>query len=219
MIFYLINLVFSIVISLKIINKLYISKKFTKEKNFHLYNDLFSWEMLFFFIGAENIIKILSIFLSANTGILNLLLRFRILILFFPFWNNIIHLEKVMNKITYERHYFAGLIPIIIILLLGFIGLPYFILILVFLVFSLIPFILLVIFLKNSNSTRKKISEIILGSIFIGLGCIFRPEILINSPDLTGTMNLFVDFTNIIAPISLILGTILIFDSFRIELK
>ena len=175
--------------------------------------------MFFFFIGAENVIKILSIFLSANTGILNLLLRFRILILFFPFWNKIIHLEKVMNKITYERHYFAGLIPMVFILLLGFTGLPYFILILVFLVFSLIPFMLLVIFLKNSNSTRKKISEIIIGSIFIGLGCIIRPEILINSPDLTGSMNLLVDFTNIIAPVSLILGTSLIFDSFRKELK
>jgi len=215
----LINIIFSVVIALKVIDKLYISKKFTKEKNFHLYNDLFSWEMFFFFIGAENVIKILSIFLSANTGILNLLLRFRILILFFPFWNKIIHLEKVMNKITYERHYFAGLIPMVFILLLGFTGLPYFILILVFLVFSLIPFMLLVIFLKNSNSTRKKISEIIIGSIFIGLGCIIRPEILINSPDLTGSMNLLVDFTNIIAPVSLILGTSLIFDSFRKELK
>ncbi|KKK46303.1 hypothetical protein LCGC14_0558970 [marine sediment metagenome] len=215
----MINIIFSVVIALKVIDKLYISKKFTKEKNFHLYNDLFSWEMFFFFIGAENVIKILSIFLSANTGILNLLLRFRILILFFPFWNKIIHLEKVMNKITYERHYFAGLIPMVFILLLGFTGLPYFILILVFLVFSLIPFMLLVIFLKNSNSTRKKISEIIIGSIFIGLGCIIRPEILINSPDLTGSMNLLVDFTNIIAPVSLILGTSLIFDSFRKELK
>jgi hypothetical protein len=104
-------------------------------------------------------------------------------------------------------------------LLLGFIGLPYFILVLVFLVFSLIPFLLLVIFLKNSNSTRKKISEIIIGSTFIGLGCIFRPEILINNPDLTGTLNLLIDFTNITAPISIIIGSSFIFNSFWKELN
>ena len=174
--------------------------------------------MFFFFIGAENVIKILSVFLLPSYGILNLLLRIRILILFFPFWFKIIHLEKVMNKITYEKHYFAALIPIIIILLLGFTGLQYFILILIFLVVSLIPFILLTIILKNSFSTRKKISEIIIGSIFIGLGSIFRPEILINNPDFTGTLNLLIGFTNITAPVSLIIGISFIFNSFRKDL-
>ena len=214
----MINLIFSVVIALKIIDRLYISKKFTKEKDFHLYNDLFSWEIFFFFIGAENVIKILSTFLTSNTGTLNLLLRLRILILFFPFWNKIIHLEKVMDKITYERHYFAGLIPFLIILLIGFTGMQYFILILIFLVVSLMPFILLTIILKNSFSTRKKISEVIVGSIFIGLGFIFRPEILINNPDLNGTLNLLIGFTNITAPVSLIIGISFIFNSFRKDL-
>ena len=214
----MINLIFSVVIALKIIDRLYISKKFTKEKDFHLYNDLFSWEIFFFFIGAENVIKILSTFLTSNTGTLNLLLRLRILILFFPFWNKIIHLEKVMDKITYERHYFAGLIPFLIILLIGFTGMQYFILILIFLVVSLMPFILLTIILKNSFSTRKKISEVIIGSIFIGLGFIFRPEILINNPDLNGTLNLLIGFTNITAPVSLIIGISFIFNSFRKDL-
>ena len=121
-ILFLVNVVLSISIALIIINKLYISKKFSKEKDFHFYNDLFSWEIFFFIIAIENLMKIFSVSLPIDLIIYDFLLRARILLLFFPFWNKIIHLEKVMNKITYERHYFAGIIPLIIILLLSFTG-------------------------------------------------------------------------------------------------
>jgi len=166
-ILYAVSAVLSIMFALVIINKLYISKKFTKERDFHFYNDLFSWEMFYFFIGAENIIKILSVFFLTNSEITDLLLRIRILILFFPFWNKIIHLEKVMNKITYERHYFTGVIPLIIVLLLGFTNLPNFVLILIFFGTSLIPFIFLFVFLKNSDATKKRTVKIIFGAIFM----------------------------------------------------
>jgi len=218
-ILYFVSATLSIIFALLIINKLYISKKFTKERDFHFYNDLFSWEMFYFFIGAENIIKILSVFISTNNEISGLLLRIRILILFFPFWNKIIHLEKVMNKITYERHYFAGVIPFILVILLGFTNLPNFVLIMIFLGTSLIPYIILVIFLKNSDATKKRIVKIIFGAIFIGLGGIIRPEILPGYPVITGTADLFINITNITAPVSLIIGVLLIFDSFRKEIK
>ncbi|MHA1478690.1 MAG: hypothetical protein ACTSPU_10865, partial [Promethearchaeota archaeon] len=104
-ILFLVNVVLSISIALIIINKLYISKKFSKEKDFHFYNDLFSWEIFFFIIAIENLMKIFSVSLPIDLIIYDFLLRARILLLFFPFWNKIIHLEKVMNKITYERHY------------------------------------------------------------------------------------------------------------------
>ena len=90
-ILYLLNVVLSIIFTIIIIDKLYISKKFTKEKDFHLYNDLFSWEIFYIFIGIENLMKVLSIFIINNIEISNLLLRIRILIMFFPFWNKIIH--------------------------------------------------------------------------------------------------------------------------------
>ena len=195
----------SIMFALLIINKLYISKKFTKERDFHFYNDLFSWEMFYFFIGIENILKILSAFISVNYEISHLLLRIRILFLFFPFWSKIIHLEKVMNKITYERHYFAGIIPLVMVLLLGFTNLPNFVLTMIFFGSSLIPFILLVIFLRNSEVTKKITFKVIFGAIFIGLGCIIRPE----------TTDLLINITTITAPVSLIIGVLLIFDSFR----
>ncbi|MHA1985150.1 MAG: hypothetical protein ACW98D_00790 [Promethearchaeota archaeon] len=208
-ILYLVSATLSIVFALLIINKLYISKKFTKKRDFHFYNDLFSWEMFYFFIGTENLIQILSLIMAINNETLDFLLRIRILILYFPFWNKIIHLEKVMDKITYERHYFAGIIPLIMALFLGFTNLPNFILIFVFFGTSLIPFLFFFIFLKNSNATKKKTVKIILGAIFIGLVGIIRPD----------TTDLLANITNITAPVSLIIGVLLIFDSFRKNIK
>jgi len=216
---YAVSAVLSIMFALLIINKLYISKKFTKERDFHFYNDLFSWEMFYFFIGAENIIKILSVFISTNNEISGLLLRIRILILFFPFWNKIIHLEKVMDKITYERHYFAGIIPLIMALLLGFANLPNFVLIMIFFGTSLIPYILLVIFLKNSEATKKKTIKITFGAIFIGLGCILRPEIFAGFSEINGILDFLINLTNVTAPVLLIIGVLLIFNSFRKEIR
>ena len=203
---FLVNAVLSILIALIIINKLYISKKFSKEKDFHFYNDLFSWEIFFFIIAIENLMKILSVSLPIDFGTYDFLLKIRILLLFFPFWNKIIHLEKVMNKITYEKHYLAGIIPLIMILVLSFTGLPNITLIYIFTSTSFIPYLLFLILLKNAGTPKQKSLKVISGVIFIGLGNIFRPEIFL------------INLMNIISPIILIIGTMLIFDSFRKEI-
>jgi len=202
----LVNVVLSISIALIVINKLYISKKFSKDKDFHFYNDLFSWELFFFIIAIENLMKIFSVSLPIDFVTYDFLLRIRILLLFFPFWNKIIHLEKIMNKITYERHYFAGLIPLIITLILSFTSLPNIILICIFTKFSFIPYLLFLILLKNTATSKLKSLKVISGVILIGLGSILRPEIFL------------INLMNIATPIILIIGTMLIFDSFRKEI-
>jgi len=202
----LVNVVLSISIALIVINKLYISKKFSKDKDFHFYNDLFSWEIFFFIIAIENLMKIFSVSLPIDFVTYDFLLRIRILLLFFPFWNKIIHLEKIMNKITYERHYFAGLIPLIIILILSFTGLPNIILICIFTSSSFIPYLLFLILLKNTATSKLKSLKVISGVILIGLGSVLRPEIFL------------INLMNITSPIILIIGTMLIFDSFRKEI-
>ena len=203
---FLVNVFLSISIALLIVNKLYISKKISKEKDFHLYNDLFSWEIFFFIITFENLMKIFSVSLSIDHVTYDFLLRIRILLLFFPFWNKIIHLEKVMNKITYERHYFAGIIPLIIILILSFTGLPNIILICILTSTSFVPYLLFLILLKNTGTPKQKSLKVISGVILIGLGIIFRSDIFL------------INLMNITSPIILIIGTMLIFDSFRKEI-
>ena len=203
---FLVNVILSVSISLIIINKLYISKKFSKEKDFHFYNDLFSWEIFFFIIAIENIMKILSVSIPLDFMTYDLLLRIRILLFFFPFWNKIIHLEKVMNKITYKRHYLAGIIPFIMILLLSFTSLPNIILICILTSTSFIPYLVLLILLKNTGISKQKSLKIFVGVILIGLGSIFKSEIFL------------IELFNITSPIILIIGTIFNFDSFRKEI-
>lgn len=203
---YSVNTFLSLILAITIIEKLYISKKFSKEKDFHFYNDLFSWEIFFFFMTAENLLKIISVFLPLNIISNDILLRIRISILFFPFWNKIIHLEKVMDKITYEKHYLAGLIPFIIVIILSISGLPNLLLLYIFFSSSFIPYVLFLILLRNTGTPKSKSLEIILGITFVGMGIILQPEIFL------------VNLMNIIAPLKLIIGTLLIFDSFRKEL-
>ncbi|MBY8990498.1 MAG: hypothetical protein KGD58_07065 [Candidatus Lokiarchaeota archaeon] len=204
---FLVNVVLSVSIALIIINMLYISKKFSKEKDFHFYNDLFSWEIFFFIIAVENLMKILSVFLPIDSVTHDFLLRIRILLLFFPFWNKIIHLEKVMNKITYERHHFAGIIPLIIVLIVSFTGLPNIILICILTSTSFIPYLLFLILLKNTGTPKLKSLKVISGVIFIGLGSILKPEMF------------SIDILNITSTIILLIGTALIFDSFRNQIS
>ncbi len=211
---YIANIILSILISLTIINKLYISKKFSKENDFHFYNDMFSWEMFFFQIGIANVLTIISMLLTMSTYFFNLFFKIRIFLYFMAFWNKIIHLEKIMDKITYERHYFAGIIPCIFVLLIILIDLPILILLFIFIAGSIIPYLILEFLFKKTSTYKKKIKMIFIGVVFIILGCVFSPELLINYSD----ANELFDLINIIAPIFFLIGTFFIFESFRRQL-
>ncbi|MFW9829106.1 MAG: hypothetical protein ACFFEY_16130 [Candidatus Thorarchaeota archaeon] len=215
---YFINVMLSLILTILIIDKLYISKKFSKEKDFHFYNDLFSWEMFYIFIGIENLIKVVSLFITFNYGISFMLLRIRILIFFFPFWIKIVHLEKVMDKITYKKHYFAGIIPLFIVLVLGFTNLPNFVLIITFFGTTFFPFLFFFVFLQNRATKRQKTLKIVFGVIFIGFGYILKPEVIAKFIGISEILYRVIVLTNIIIPIIFIVGNLLIFESFRKEL-
>jgi len=211
---YVANVILSIVIALMIIDKLYISKKFSKEKDFHLYNDLFSWEMFFIFIGIANVINILSILIQPTAEIPDFFLKIRLFILFFAIWIKIIHLEKVMDKITYERHYIAGVIPCIFTLVFILIDVPILILSLIFLGTSLIPYMILVLIYRNTSTLNKKSMKIIFGLICLVTGFVFVPALIADFVRAPETLDLII----IVAPILIIIGNLLIFESFRKEL-
>lgn len=207
-----------IILAMIIINKLYISKKFSKQNHFHFYNDLFSWEMFYIFIGIESCLKIISFFLLSNNLISYILLRARILIYFFPFWTKIIHLEKVMDKITYERHYYAGIIPLIITLVLAFTNISNLILILIFLFTTFSLFLILFIFFKNTGTKRSKTLKIIFGTLILGVGYLFKPEILEGYIGISEILEILIILSDIVVPILFIIGLLLIYDSYRKEL-
>lgn len=203
-ILYLTNLSTSGIIAIIIINNLYISKKFSKENDFHLYNDLFSWEMFFILIGIANFLTILSTLIPLSTEIFKLFFNIKFFLLFNAFWNKIIHLERVMDKITYERHFIPGVIPCILFILILFIELPYFILLFIFFSSALIPYLILIIILKNTGTFKLKTVKILIGTVFIGFGYGLTLEII--------------NLTSIKVPILFLIGSLIIIDSFRKEL-
>ncbi|UCC19155.1 MAG: hypothetical protein JSV62_13800, partial [Promethearchaeota archaeon] len=130
----------------------------------------------------------------------------------------IIHLEKVMNRITYERHYYAGIIPLIITLILGFTNISNIILIFIFFCTTFSLFLILFIFFKNTESERSKTLKIIFGTVILGMGYLFKPEILEGCIGISETLEMLKVLSNIIVPILFINGLLLIFDSYRKEL-
>ena len=208
---YILNIIFSILISLTIINKLYISKKFSKENNFHFYNDMFSWEMFFFQVSIAYILTIIAILISVNSFFSIIFFKIRIFIFFMAFWGKLIHLEKVMDKITYERHYFAGIIPCIFGVLILIIDMPSIILLIIFIVGSVMPYLIIDFIFKKTNTYKKDNLKVLIGVVFIVIGCVMAPELLVTYIETIDILWLI----NMISSIFFIIGTFIIFTSFR----
>jgi len=123
-----------------------------------------------------------------------------------------------MDKITYERHYYAGIIPIIITLVLAFTNLSNIILIFIFFSTTFSLFLIFFIFFKNTGTERSKTLKIIFGAICLGVGYLFKPEILEGYIGISEIIEPLIMLSNITVPILFIIGLLLIFDSYRKEL-
>jgi len=123
-----------------------------------------------------------------------------------------------MDKITYERHYYAGIIPIIITLVLAFTNLPNIILIFIFFSTTFSLFLIFFIFFKNTGTERSKTLKIIFGAISLGVVYLFKPEILEGYIGISEIIEPLIMLSNITVPILFIIGLLLIFDSYRKEL-
>ena len=155
MIIYLINVISVSIFAFIIIKRLYISKKYNKRDNFDLYNDLFSWETFFISIAIVNILSIILLFLTVNSFLSYFMFKIIILIMFSAFFMKIVHVEKIMKKITYERHYYSGIVLFPIILILLIFNIQPIVLILIFIIGSLIPFLIFYSFLRNREISMK----------------------------------------------------------------
>ena len=213
---YLATIIISIIFALIIIDKLYISKRISKVEHFHHYNDLFSWEMFFFNIVIICILRLIPLFITFVPSISLLISRITILLYFFPIWNKIIHLEKVMNKITYEKHYFAGMVPLALVLILAFTPISNFVLIIIFILTTFLPYFFLFFYSKYKTVKKKKMTITLLGIIFFVIDFVLIPEII---EFFGGVGNLVTASINITSVSSFIIGNLLIYSCFRKELN
>lgn len=217
-ILYLINIISVFIFAFIIINRLYISKKYNKRDNFDLYNDLFSWETFFFSIAIVNILNIILLFLPVNNIISYLIFKIVIIIMFSGLFMKIFHVEKIMKIITYERHYYLGIVLFPIILILLIFNIQPIVLILIFIIGSLIPFLIFYSFLRNREISVKNSIKICMGVVLIALGGIFSVEYVNKFIISDESINILYNIINITTPILFILGSLLIYNSYRIYL-
>jgi len=212
---YLVDIILSLIISISIIDRLYITKKYNKKEHFHLYNDLFSWEIFFILVSISNILQIISSFFIEDLLISYFLIKISILIFYNNFWFKMIHSEKIMNIITYERHYFAGIIPIVIVFVIFILNFEVTLLMILFFLTSFLPFLLITLFLRNSNMTIRNTLEVSIGSIFFVLSLLLNPIFLENLIVSFQIPFLIKDLKFFIAPLSLLIGILLVFEILR----
>ncbi|MFX1279366.1 MAG: hypothetical protein ACFFA3_08110 [Promethearchaeota archaeon] len=218
LVIYLFNSVSVFAYASIIIDRLYIAKKFSKSKNFDLYNDLFSWETFFISIGIVNIIEIFLLLIEFDNILSYLLFKVIILIMFSAFFMKIIHVEKVMRIITYERHYYAGIILFPILFILLIFDISVILLILIFVVTALIPFLVFFSYLRNSEMTIKNSVKICIGAIFLTFGYILTAEYLFDLITLNDSFSILYDIIKIITSVFFLVGSFLIYWSIRMYL-
>ncbi|MFX1496485.1 MAG: hypothetical protein ACFFBH_03055 [Promethearchaeota archaeon] len=212
---YIFNIVSALLFASIIIDRLYISKKFSKENNFDFYNDLFSWEIFFIAIGFINIMEIILLFMMIDEFLSYILFKIIILIMFSAFFMKVFHVQKIMRVITYERHYYMGFILFPIILIFLIFNIPILSLILIFIFASLFPFLLFFSFLRNKEITKKNSIKICIGAIFLAFGCAITAEYTESFIVFNEFLNYLYSIISITIPIVFILGSFLIYDSIR----
>lgn len=213
-IIYLLNIFNVFIFAFFIIDRLYISKKYNKAENFDLYNDLFSWETFFISIGIVNVLCIALLILPMNTILSYFIFKLIVLVMFSAFFMKIVHTEKIMKIITYERHYYSGIVLIPIIVLLLIFNIPLVSLILIFIVGSLIPFLIFFSFLRNREISVKSSTTICIGAIFLSLGSVLGAG-YVNNFIFNEFIHVLSNIVKIIAPIFFVVGSLLIFYSIR----
>ncbi|NVM52350.1 MAG: hypothetical protein HWN66_01520, partial [Candidatus Helarchaeota archaeon] len=136
----------------------------------------------------------------------------------------IFQIEKSLIKLEwYKRHYFAAIVFVTIFInifvnpvylktpsafqfiFLAILGLGY-------LVF---PMIYYYVASKSTGDIRKNALKVFVGAGFIALGFLFRYQNLEGYIGANTLLNTLIEYLYITAPISLILGTLFIYDGFR----
>ncbi|MHA1275198.1 MAG: hypothetical protein ACTSQS_17480 [Promethearchaeota archaeon] len=230
LIFYLINVVLISMVILYILRKLYFKQgmKQHKEERINVYN-LITWIIFFALLCLSNILKCISLAFIINGQntealIILILFRIRIVIIYTAFLVKILYLEYVLKtQKIYKGYFFSIILSIVIVILilvdpamLKTIGTSQIIfIILIFTGYSLLPILYFYLAIKTVGQSRKNALKVSAGAVFLGLGCLFRPENLGGYMGFSKLLDILIGYTYITAPIGMIISTLLIFDSFR----
>ncbi len=147
-----------------------------------------------------------------------------IVLAYVAFLVKIVYLENIMHKQEYYKGYIFSILICIVIAIILVVGIEFIIqisplqilfLTLIVVGYSVLPLLYFILCLKTVGQTRRNAFKVAAGSIFLGLGLLFRPGILDGYIGITNLLDTLIYCTYITAPISLFLASFLIFDSMR----
>jgi hypothetical protein len=215
-------------ILLYIIIILYFKKKKTEKKR-NIIN-LGTWILFFLLLGIGHFIKISISILTFNNTVPELMLelfeKIDIALIFIAFLIRVFYVEYVINTWDFYRGYYFSLIisfTLTLVLLVDLedikqIGTSQNIFLIITLVgYSILPVLYLFLSLKTKGKSRKIALKVSLGITLLGVGSLFQSDNLIGIWGYDPILNRLIEATYITGPITVIIATLLIFDSFRKE--
>ncbi|MHA1291638.1 MAG: hypothetical protein ACTSQJ_03095 [Promethearchaeota archaeon] len=220
---------FFIGIFLYIINRLYIKKeiKKLKEEKSNIIN-LITWALFFLVISIAHFLKILTSLLLFSNAIpeetVKIIEKIDILLIYFAFLIKIVYIEYVINSLKFYRGYFFSIIISVVIIFIIFIDietlrergfLQIIFLILSIVGYSILPILYLYLSIKTIRQSRKNAFKVSVGTFLFGIGSLFQPDNIVGYCGISELLDLLIQLTYIIGPITVIVSTILILDSFR----
>lgn len=179
-----------------------------------------TWGYFLLILVISNILIVLWRFAISDSLIVDVVERCANALFYFACFIKVFDIEK--RGLKKKRYFFSYIIWIIIVL--NLIVLPSFLKIIsplqiaficiITIGYSVFPIVYFIVSRQATGDVRRNALKVSAGAIFLALGYLFRPENLV-AYRVTPILNAIIDCFYITAPISIIIGILLIYDSFR----
>ena len=225
LILWITNILFTFLIIIYLFHRLYKKNENQekKEERINLFN-IITWLFFLILICIANIVMLLSRFLVMDDYLRSLLEKVSIILIQSAVLVRVVYLEYTIKKMKPYKGYYFSIISIITVLLYIFMSpeefkeismLQIILIVFIFFNFSILPILYFYLALKTTGKSRMNSLKISAGLVFVGLGLLFRPQNLEGYLELSQLLDILIVYTYITAPISVLIGIILISDSFR----
>ncbi|MHA1292896.1 MAG: hypothetical protein ACTSQJ_09540 [Promethearchaeota archaeon] len=225
----IINLTISILIFLYLLNRVYSEKEADEikiEKRHRI--NLITWALFFLLIIIANIILTIYAIQTINNPSITerdpLVEKIGIVLIYSAFFIKIIYIEYVINDLKFYKGYYFSIAFLGVIIFIIFMDLEaikqistihYIFLVMLFFSYSIIPVLYLYLSIKTVGDSRKNAFKVCVGTTMFGLGAMAGPLNLKGYYGISEFINFLITSTLITGPITVIIATLIIFDSFR----
>ena len=181
------------------------------------------WGYFFVILALSQIANLIWRFAVSDALLIEILLRTAHTLFYVALFIRVLNIEKSLIELNwYKRYYFSAIVLISIIInivtptwVITEISLLQVILFaFVTLGFSVFPIIYFYVASKSSGTVRTNALKVSAGAVFLALGYLFNPQTLEGYRVIPG-LGYWIDWLYITAPVSIIIGALLIYDSYR----